>query len=134
MNIPALLVLGLLCAEMTAFILLVMPTTNGIRHAVVKFFETSIIAGKILHGFKIAIIGVSILFADGIRSVVQKHEVSTDMTLNDKVALGKMVAQRNLYLCGFSLFLALSVTPRCRARWHVLTILQCTVPNREYAP
>lgn len=107
MNLPAVLVLALLIVEMIAFTILVMPATNGIRHGMVSFWENSKIAGKILHGFKISIIFVFVLFADGVRSILQKHEVSSDLTMNDKVAMGKLLAQRNLYLCGFSLFLAL---------------------------
>lgn len=53
MNLPAVLVLALLIVEMVAFVLLVMPATNNMRHAMVSFFEKSPIAGKLLHGFKI---------------------------------------------------------------------------------
>lgn len=111
MNLPALLVLTLLAVECLAFLVLIAPQTYSIRHNLVKFLETPI-AKQGLHGWRISMIGVSVLFADSIRSLLQKHEVSTDLTMNDKIAIGKMTAQRNFYLCGFSLFLALYITVR----------------------
>lgn len=89
MNLPAVLVLMLLCVEMISFVILVMPTTNNMRHNLVQFFEKSPIAGKIMHGFRICMIFVGVIFADGIRSVLQKHELSTDLTMNDKIAMGR---------------------------------------------
>lgn len=106
MNLPAVLVLALLVVEMLAFTILVMPKTNSLRHKLITAFNTPV-AAKGLHAWRISLIFVTILFADGVRSVVQKQEVATDVTVSQKLAASKLVAQRNLYLCGFSMYLAL---------------------------
>ena len=106
MNLPAILVLIELVFEMVVFTILVMPTTMSLRHSLLSFLKTKP-AKQILHGWRISLIGITVLFADGVRSVLQKREMTTDLAMNDKIAMGKLLAQRNLYLCGFTMFLAL---------------------------
>ncbi|ORY83879.1 B-cell receptor-associated protein 31-like-domain-containing protein, partial [Protomyces lactucae-debilis] len=98
-----------LCIEMVLFVILVLPLRSKGRHMVINFLNNTLVASKLLHGFKISVIFVFVLFLDACRGVSKKAEVSSDLTMSDKLANAKLVSQRNLYLCGFSLFLAFAL-------------------------
>jgi hypothetical protein len=102
---------------MLLFTILVLPLRSKGRHTIINFLNNTVVASKLLHGFKISVVFVLVLFLDACRGVFKKAEVKSDLTMSDKLSNAKLVNQRNLYLCGFSLFLAFAL-------WRVESLLE----------
>ncbi|BFZ54502.1 Endoplasmic reticulum transmembrane protein 3 [Savitreella phatthalungensis] len=109
MNIPSILVSILLGLECLGFFVLTLPAKSSVRSSVVRFVEDNGIALKIWHFWRIALIFVGLLFADAIRGIAAKRDEKSELTPNDKLALAKLMAQRNMYLCGSCLLVAYAI-------------------------
>merc|ERR1712169_17000 len=111
------LVFLLLVAEMTLFMLLIVPLPFTIRRKMFTFISESPIVAKLQYGMKITFIFILILFIDSVNRVyrVQLELADTNKTPGAsvmghermEVQARKFYSQRNMYLCGFTLFLSL---------------------------
>jgi len=108
------LVFALLVFEMALFCLLIFPLPFTWRRQMFHFISTSPIVAKIQYGLKITFIFILLLFIDSCNRV---WRVTEDASPNEAAAVRetyrsdmqarKFYAQRNMYLCGFTLFLSL---------------------------
>merc|ERR1712144_182168 len=106
-----------LVAEMTLFMLLIVPLPFTIRRKMFTFISESPIVAKLQYGMKITFIFILILFIDSVNRVyrVQLELADTNKTPGAsvmghermEVQARKFYSQRNMYLCGFTLFLSL---------------------------
>ncbi|KAI0178922.1 B-cell receptor-associated 31-like protein [Hypoxylon sp. FL1284] len=113
------LVFVLLVAEMSLFMLLVVPMPFTIRRKMFTFLSENPIVAKIQYWLKITFVFILILFLDSVNRVyrVQLELASaTDSSKGTAAVMGherlevqarKFYSQRNMYLCGFTLFLSL---------------------------
>lgn len=113
------LVFVLLMAEMAVFMLLVIPFPFSVRRKIFTFLSENPIVAKIQYGLKITFIFILILFIDSVNRVyrVQVELAATSESANNGAAIlgrerlevqaRKFYSQRNMYLCGFTLFLSL---------------------------
>lgn len=112
------LVFLLLVAEMVIFMGLVMPLPFTIKRKLFTFVSESPLIAKLQYGLKITFIFILILFVDSVNRVyrVQLEASAAHKNQNAEVMGGsarsdyqarKFYAQRNMYLCGFTLFLSL---------------------------
>ena len=95
-----------LLIEMVFFLLLVTPIPTAIH---VKLFRDlrSPMATKIVRSMKYLFLFIFVLFIDSANRVyrVPDYDPST-MTDRNDILIKKFYSQRNLYLCGFTLFLS----------------------------
>jgi len=115
------LVFVLLVAEMVLFLALIVPMPFTIKRKMFNFLAESPIVAKLQYGMKITFIFILILFLDSVNRV---YRVQVEMSAYSKQGNGGAVAaamgsermevqarkfysQRNMYLCGFTLFLSL---------------------------
>ncbi|KAF2638338.1 endoplasmic reticulum protein [Massarina eburnea CBS 473.64] len=113
------LVFLLLVAEMVIFLALIFPLPFTWRRKLFTFISDSPIVAKLQYGMKITFIFILILFIDSVNRV---YRVGVELNAFSKseargAALGgsermevqarKFYSQRNMYLCGFTLFLSL---------------------------
>lgn len=112
------LVFLLLVAEMALFMLLIIPLPFNIRRKMFTFISESPIVAKLQYGMKITFIFILILFIDSVNRVYRVQlELAESKDMGGRTAvLGhermevqarKFYSQRNMYLCGFTLFLSL---------------------------
>jgi len=112
------LVFLLLVAEMALFCLLIVPLPFSWRLKLYTFISESTLVGKMQYGLKITFIFILILFIDSVNRVyrVQVELAQATKSENSGTILGhermevqarKFYSQRNMYLCGFTLFLSL---------------------------
>jgi len=114
------LVFLLLVAEMVIFMALIVPLPFTWRRKLFTFVSESPIIAKLQYGLKITFIFILILFIDSVNRVYRVQvELSSaeDSGRGGTAALGgiermevqarKFYSQRNMYLCGFTLFLSL---------------------------
>ncbi|KAJ8125601.1 hypothetical protein O1611_g8038 [Lasiodiplodia mahajangana] len=113
------LVFLLLVAEMTLFMLLVIPLPFTIKRRMFTFLSENPIIAKIQYGLKITFIFILILFLDSVNRVYRVQvelAIATDSAKGSAAVMGherlevqarKFYSQRNMYLCGFTLFLSL---------------------------
>ncbi|KAJ8066657.1 hypothetical protein OCU04_005703 [Sclerotinia nivalis] len=129
------LVFVLLVAEMALFMLLIVPLPFTIRRKMFTFISESRLVAKLQYGMKITFIFILILFIDSVNRVyrvqVELAEANKsqagyvslptfsprpNLTGSSNPVLGhermevqarKFYSQRNMYLCGFTLFLSL---------------------------
>ncbi|KAI9837040.1 MAG: hypothetical protein M1819_000689 [Sarea resinae] len=119
------LVFLLLVAEMSIFMLLIVPLPFTWRRKLFTFISESPIIAKLQYGMKITFIFILILFIDSVNRVyrvqVELASVSKDSAQASswyratvlggsermEVQARKFYSQRNMYLCGFTLFLSL---------------------------
>jgi len=114
------LVFLLLVAEMTLFVLLIVPLPFAWRLKLYTFISESPIVAKLQYGLKITFIFILILFIDSVNRVyrVQVELAAATNSENNgrpsvlgsermEVQARKFYSQRNMYLCGFTLFLSL---------------------------
>jgi len=112
------LVFFLLMAEMGIFMGLVVPLPYSWRKAIFTFISTNKFVAQLQYMLKITFIFILILFIDSVNRV---YRVQTELA-DSKAAGGqgsvlghermevqarKFYSQRNMYLCGFTLFLSL---------------------------
>ncbi|KAF7888525.1 uncharacterized protein EAF02_003066 [Botrytis sinoallii] len=112
------LVFVLLVAEMALFMLLIVPLPFTIRRKMFTFISESRLVAKLQYGMKITFIFILILFLDSVNRVyrvqVELAEANKNQAGNPvlghermEVQARKFYSQRNMYLCGFTLFLSL---------------------------
>jgi len=115
------LVFLLLVFEMVVFMALIIPMPFTIKRKLFTFLAESPIIAKLQYGLKITFIFILILFLDSVNRV---YRVQIEMAAYSKdggagrraasvgsermeVQARKFYSQRNMYLCGFTLFLSL---------------------------
>ncbi|OGM50107.1 BAP31 domain protein [Aspergillus bombycis] len=112
------LVFCLLVFEMVIFIGLIVPLPFTIKRKLFTFISESPIVAKLQYGMKITFIFILILFIDSVNRVYRVQLEVTNFSKENMgaAALGtdrmevqarKFYSQRNMYLCGFTLFLSL---------------------------
>ncbi|KAK1781031.1 B-cell receptor-associated protein 31-like-domain-containing protein [Copromyces sp. CBS 386.78] len=114
------LVFMLLVAEMSIFMLLIVPLPFAIRRRLFTFISENPIIAKLQYGLKITFIFILILFIDSVNRVYRVQvelAAATDASKGGAAAVmgherlevqaRKFYSQRNMYLCGFTLFLSL---------------------------
>jgi B-cell receptor-associated protein 31 len=114
------LVFLLLVTEMLIFCALIVPLPFTWRRKLFTFISESPIVAKLQYGMKITFIFILILFVDSVNRVYRVQvelSSSSDDSRGSNAALGgiermevqarKFYSQRNMYLCGFTLFLSL---------------------------
>lgn len=115
------LVFAMLMAEMVIFLALIVPLPFTWRRKLFTFISESPIIAKLQYGMKITFIFILILFIDSINRVyrvqVELSAFSKSESRGGAVVMGgsermevqarKFYSQRNMYLCGFTLFLSL---------------------------
>ncbi|KAG9188036.1 hypothetical protein G6011_01959 [Alternaria panax] len=114
------LVFLLLVTEMLIFCALIVPLPFTWRRKLFTFISESPIIAKLQYGMKITFIFILILFIDSVNRVYRVQielSGSDDQGRGSSVAAGgiermevqarKFYSQRNMYLCGFTLFLSL---------------------------
>ncbi|CAO2657969.1 Nn.00g072290.m01.CDS01 [Neocucurbitaria sp. VM-36] len=114
------LVFLLLVTEMVIFMALIVPLPFTWRRKLFTFISESPIIAKLQYGMKITFIFILILFIDSVNRV---YRVQVELSSSDDSGRGgnaslggiermevqarKFYSQRNMYLCGFTLFLSL---------------------------
>jgi len=114
------LVFVLLVTEMVLFMALIVPMPFTLKRKMFNFISESPLVAKLQYGMKITFIFILILFLDSVNRV---YRVQVEMQSYSKGANGaggaalgsermevqarKFYSQRNMYLCGFTLFLSL---------------------------
>ncbi|KAF2820378.1 endoplasmic reticulum protein-like protein [Ophiobolus disseminans] len=115
------LVFLLLVAEMLIFLALIVPLPFTWRRKLFTFISESPIIAKLQYGMKITFIFILILFVDSVNRVYRVQVELTGMGNQQggggnsslggiermEVQARKFYSQRNMYLCGFTLFLSL---------------------------
>ncbi|OJD11881.1 hypothetical protein AJ78_07436 [Emergomyces pasteurianus Ep9510] len=114
------LVFLLLVVEMVIFVALIIPLPFTLKRKLFTFISESPVIAKLQYGMKITFIFILILFIDSVNRVyrvqLELSSYSKDMGGPGAAALGsermevqarKFYSQRNMYLCGFTLFLSL---------------------------
>ncbi|RFU74267.1 endoplasmic reticulum transmembrane [Trichoderma arundinaceum] len=115
------LVFALLMGEMGMFMLLILPLPFNAKRRIFTFISESPLVAKVQYWMKITFVFILILFIDSVNRVyrVQVELMAAhDQTVkgNAAVVMGaerlevqarKFYSQRNMYLCGFTLFLSL---------------------------
>ncbi|KAI9806520.1 MAG: hypothetical protein M1833_003707 [Piccolia ochrophora] len=130
------LVFAMLVSEMVLFLLLIVPLPYTWRRKLFTFISESPLVAKAQYGMKIAFIAVLILFIDSVNRVYRvqlEQSAGSDNSSGGgrSVVLGgaermevqarKFYSQRNMYLCGFTLFLSLILN---RTYMFILDILR----------
>ncbi|KAH8432264.1 putative BAP31 domain protein [Aspergillus melleus] len=114
------LVFCLLVFEMGVFMGLIVPLPFTVKRKLFAFVSESPIVAKLQYGLKITFIFILILFIDSVNRVYRVqlelaafHKEGSGMgaaalgTDRMEVQARKFYSQRNMYLCGFTLFLSL---------------------------
>lgn len=133
------LVFLLLVAEMTLFLFLIIPLPFKIRRKMFTFISESPLIAKLQYGLKITFIFILILFIDSVNRV---YRVQLELAESNKqqgasvlghermeVQARKFYSQRNMYLCGFTLFLSLILN---RTYTMILDILRLEEKVKAY--
>ncbi|KAK3710464.1 Endoplasmic reticulum transmembrane protein 3 [Vermiconidia calcicola] len=113
------LVFALLVFEMAVFVSLIIPLPFTMKRKLFSFISESPIIAKLQYGLKITFIFILILFVDSVNRVYRvqvelgqaKHQQGAGAGVAGsermEVQARKFYSQRNMYLCGFTLFLSL---------------------------
>jgi len=113
------LVFALLVFEMVVFMSLIIPLPFNIKRGLFTFISESPIIAKLQYGLKITFIFILILFIDSVNRVYRVQLELSQAKFQGGAAAGvagsermevqarKFYSQRNMYLCGFTLFLSL---------------------------
>ncbi|KAI9794060.1 MAG: hypothetical protein M1816_006685 [Peltula sp. TS41687] len=134
------LVFFMLMAEMAMFMLLIVPLPFTWRRKLFTFISESPVIAKLQYGMKICFIAVLILFIDSVNRVYRvEMEKSAAAGGEQKIVLGgsermevqarKFYSQRNMYLCGFTLFLSLILN---RTYMMILDVLRLEEKVKRY--
>lgn len=113
------LVFALLVLEMGIFMLLIVPLPYTMKRRLFTFISENPLVAKLQYGMKITFIFILILFVDSVNRVY-RVQVELSNAKNQggaaasvagsermEVQARKFYSQRNMYLCGFTLFLSL---------------------------
>lgn len=110
------LVFALLVFEMVLFASLIIPLPFTWKRTLFTFISENPLVAKLQYGLKITFIFIFILFVDSVNRVYRvqievaeaKHTAGAGMGHERmEVQARKFYSQRNMYLCGFTLFLSL---------------------------
>ncbi|KAM7224361.1 endoplasmic reticulum transmembrane protein 3 [Rhypophila decipiens] len=137
------LVFLLLVAEMALFMLLIIPLPFTIRRRMFTFISENPLVAKLQYGLKITFIFILILFIDSVNRVyrVQLELAAASENNNGsgrptimgherlEVQARKFYSQRNMYLCGFTLFLSLILN---RTYIMILEVLRLEEKIKDY--
>ncbi|KAK2627506.1 hypothetical protein QTJ16_003472 [Diplocarpon rosae] len=133
------LVFLLLVAEMTLFMLLIVPLPFTIRRRMFTFISESPLVAKLQYGMKITFIFILILFIDSVNRVYRVQiELAEANKTSGQAVMGhermevqarKFYSQRNMYLCGFTLFLSLILN---RTYTMILDVLRLEEKVKKY--
>jgi len=134
------LVFLLLVAEMALFMLLIVPLPFTIRRKMFTFISESPLIAKLQYGMKITFIFILILFIDSVNRVYRvqvelaesKEQGGRANVLGHErmeVQARKFYSQRNMYLCGFTLFLSLILN---RTYTMILDVLRLEEKLKKY--
>lgn len=103
-------------AEMASFFILVMPLPINLRLKMLNFVTNSSLAQSAQVSLRFTFFFILILFVDSVNRVYRVQQelvnasestVSGAMTDRSEIQARRFYAQRNMYLCGFTLFLSL---------------------------
>ncbi|KAI1762339.1 B-cell receptor-associated 31-like protein [Hypoxylon sp. FL1150] len=131
----------LLVAEMTLFMLLVVPMPFSVRRKMFTFLSENPIVAKIQYWLKITFVFILILFLDSVNRVYRVQlelATATDSNKGAAAVMGherlevqarKFYSQRNMYLCGFTLFLSLILN---RTYMMILEVLRLEEKVKQY--
>jgi len=113
------MVFGLLVSEMVIFMSLIVPLPFTWRRKLFTFISENPLIAKLQYGMKITFIFILILFIDSVNRVY-RVQVEVNQAKESgrgagaavgsermEVQARKFYSQRNMYLCGFTLFLSL---------------------------
>ncbi|GAB7364688.1 hypothetical protein MBLNU230_g5489t1 [Neophaeotheca triangularis] len=135
------LVFALLMFEMTVFMSLIVPLPFTWKRGLFTFISESPIVAKLQYGMKITFIFILILFIDSVNRV---YRVQVELQMAKEaggaasavagsermeVQARKFYSQRNMYLCGFTLFLSLILN---RTYTMILDVLRLEEEVRHY--
>ncbi|KAI9682322.1 MAG: hypothetical protein M1817_000376 [Caeruleum heppii] len=138
------LVFLMLVGEMSLFMLLIVPLPFTWRRKLFTFISESPLVAKLQYGMKICFIAVLVLFIDSVNRVYRVQvELSAASESNASggraVVMGgsermevqarKFYSQRNMYLCGFTLFLSLILN---RTYMMILDVLRLEEKVKRY--
>lgn len=134
------LVFLLLVSEMTLFVLLIVPLPFTWRLKLYTFISESPIVAKAQYALKITFIFILILFIDSVNRVYRvqielaaaSEQAGTGSVLGHErmeVQARKFYSQRNMYLCGFTLFLSLILN---RTYMMILETLKLETKIKQY--
>jgi len=134
------LVFLLLVTEMALFVLLIVPLPFTLRRKIFTFISESPLIAKLQYGMKITFIFILILFIDSVNRVyrVQVELAESNKQQGGAAVLGhermevqarKFYSQRNMYLCGFTLFLSLILN---RTYTLILDVLRLEEKVKKY--
>ncbi|TDZ20397.1 Uncharacterized protein Cob_v006744 [Colletotrichum orbiculare MAFF 240422] len=113
------LVFMLLMGEMGLFMLLIVPLPFAVKRKLFTFISESPIVAKVQYWMKITFVFILILFIDSVNRVYRVQvelALATEKQNSGAAVMGherlevqarKFYSQRNMYLCGFTLFLSL---------------------------
>jgi len=135
------LVFLLLVTEMSIFMALIVPLPFTIRRKLFTFISESPLIAKLQYGMKITFIFILILFIDSVNRVYRVQielAAATENSNNGAAVMGhermevqarKFYSQRNMYLCGFTLFLSLILN---RTYMMILDVLRLEEKVKKY--
>ncbi|KAF2215577.1 hypothetical protein CERZMDRAFT_34969 [Cercospora zeae-maydis SCOH1-5] len=115
------LVFALLVFEMAVFMTLIIPLPFKVKRSLFTFISENPLVAKLQYGLKITFIFILILFIDSVNRVYRVQLELSQAKYNQgaggaavvagsermEVQARKFYSQRNMYLCGFTLFLSL---------------------------
>ncbi|KAI9663899.1 MAG: hypothetical protein M1821_007389 [Bathelium mastoideum] len=136
------LVFLLLVFEMVVFISLIVPMPYAAKRRIFIFISENPLVAKIQYGMKITFIFILILFIDSVNRVyrvqLELSSAKKSETEGRAAVLGgsermevqarKFYSQRNMYLCGFTLFLSLILN---RTYTMILDVLRLEEENKR---
>ncbi|KAH6900250.1 B-cell receptor-associated protein 31-like-domain-containing protein [Thelonectria olida] len=136
------LVFVLLVFEMALFMLLIVPLPFGVKRKIFTFISENPVVAKIQYWMKITFIFILILFIDSVNRVYRVQIELLAATEQAKqggaavmgherleVQARKFYSQRNMYLCGFTLFLSLILN---RTYVMILEVMRLEDKIRDY--
>ncbi|CAN8101463.1 unnamed protein product [Discula destructiva] len=135
------LVFLLLMSEMALFMVLIIPLPFTVKRKLFTFISESPIVAKLQYGLKITFIFILILFIDSVNRVYRVQiELSQASEGSNaarqimgherlEVQARKFYSQRNMYLCGFTLFLSLILN---RTYIMILEVLRLEERVKQY--
>ncbi|KAK3393758.1 B-cell receptor-associated protein 31-like-domain-containing protein [Podospora didyma] len=136
------LVFMLLMAEMALFMFLVIPLPFAARRKMFTFISENPFVAKLQYWLKITFVFILILFIDSVNRVYRVQvelAAATEANGNSGAAImgherlevqaRKFYSQRNMYLCGFTLFLSLILN---RTYIMILEVLRLEERVKQY--
>ncbi|KAH7155441.1 B-cell receptor-associated protein 31-like-domain-containing protein [Dactylonectria estremocensis] len=136
------LVFILLMFEMGLFMLLIVPLPFNVKRKIFTFISENPVVAKIQYWMKITFIFILILFVDSVNRVYRVQLELAAATEQAKkggagvmgherleVQARKFYSQRNMYLCGFTLFLSLILN---RTYVMIIEVLHLEDKIRDY--